>query len=207
MEKLFRFKLTFVLLLLFPSVQGQNLSVVSITEESDSTALINPIYDINGNICAKLIIHTNHINELLFSGMIIGDVHHSDSGEYVLSIPNQTKRIQYRHADYFPGVIDFSAFSIQVIGGKTYTASLKEEKPEEESANKALQYLTFKSNNQLESIIVNGKEWPIMGGKARKMVGPGLLNYTATDKDGRVVSGNVNVNESGMNKTITIVFD
>lgn len=191
------------------SVIAQEIKVVSLMEfPSDSTAVSNPVYDINGNLCAVLKVH-GAISELTFSGMIIGDVVADNSNSYLLHIPSKTKRIKYQHPEFLPGVIDFTEFQLAVESGKVYSAILKANTTES-SSNNATQYLTFKSKFPLKSILVNGEEWSCKEGWgvyvviARKMVSLGYYNYVARAEDGRVWTGTVEVKNAKINKTVTI---
>ena len=191
------------------SVIAQEIKVVSLMEfPSDSTAVSNPVYDINGNLCAVLKVHGS-VSGMLFSGMIVGDVVADNSNGYLLHIPSKTKRIKYQHPEFLPGVIDFTEFQLSVEGGKVYSAILKANTTES-SSNNATQYLTFKSKFPLKSILVNGEEWSCKEGWgvyvaiARKMVSLGYYNYVARAEDGRVWTGTVEVKNAKVNKTVTI---
>lgn len=192
----------------YHSLMAQEIKVVNLMEiPSDSTAILNPVYDINNESCAVLKVYAGSISELTFSGMIVGDVIKNSSNIYLLHIPNKTKRIKYRHPEFLPGVIDFTEFQLSVEGGKVYSATLKEDSVESPSSN-TIQYLTFKSEYPLKSFLVNGEEWTCKKDTniyiARKMVPLGLYNYVAYTEDGRVYTGIVEVKNAKINKTVKI---
>lgn len=185
----------------------QEIKVVRICDITDSVVNVNFATDINGNTCSLLKVSTPSIKNLTFSGMIIGDVVEKKDGCYLLNIPERTKRINYRHTDFLPGVIDFSEYNISVQGGKVYHVLMElKEGINEVKKEGSLQYLIFKCNVPIESLTVNGVQWSVSGRQSKKMVYLGHYNYTIKAQDDRVVKGEVDMKDSGINKVVNIKF-
>ena len=152
-------------------------------------------------------VSTPSIKNLTFSGMIVGDVLEKNDGCYLLNIAEKTKHINYRHADFLPGVIDFSEYNISVQGGKVYHVIMEpEESKNEVKQEGVLQYLIFKYDCPIESLIVNGIQWSVSERQSKKMVYLGHYNYTIKAKDNRVVMGEVDVKDRGINKVVNVKF-
>ena len=211
--------LLFVSLCYFGNMYTQEIAVMDIREEAnDSIAMINPVYDINNNLCSILKVFTDSIKNIQFSGMIIGEPTEKD-GTYILYIPAKTKRIKYLHNDYLSGEIDFQKFNISVGGGKAYYAILKgrileEEMPQSSVVSSpkyrnkmqsmksqgSLQYLIFNSKIPIKKIIVNGTEWL----STKKMVQTGRYSYVIELNNGEKRNGEVNITQAGINKIVKI---
>lgn len=185
-------------------VFSQEIKVLGIKEMPDSVA--NGVFatDINGNDCSLLKISTNSIANLIFTGMIIGDVSELKDGSYVLNIPERTKHINYRHENYLPGVIDFTKYNISVKGRKVYQVVMESEKDETYNSPSTLQYLIFKYDVPVESLVVNGMQWNVSEKQSKKMVNLGHYSYILKTKDGRIINGDVDVKDCGLTKVVNI---
>lgn len=186
---------------------GQEIKVVRICDITDSVSNVKFATDINGNTCSMLKVSTPSIKNLTFSGMIIGNVADLKDGCYLLNIPEKTKHINYRHEDYLPGIIDFSEYNIPVKGRKVYQVIMEPKKSKTEVSKKGtLQYLIFKYDVPVKSLVVNGIKWNVSEKQSKKMVYSGHYEYTIQAKDGRVIKGEVDVKNSGISKVINVSF-
>ena len=205
-----RFKFV-VLLLLFitQSMKGQELKVLDVIEDDiDSTATTKPVYDINDNLCAFLIVLVNVKGEITFKGNVLGKPVKSDD-MYTMYIADGTKRIKFMHEDFLSGEINFRMFGISIKGGKTYLVKMKEDNKFQvtsDSTNWTLQYLTIKANVPLKKIKVDNEEWTISDGKAKKLIKAGKHKYVVESADGMKKTGYVEVKNTGFNTSLNLEF-
>lgn len=186
---------------------AQELKVVRICDITDSVSNVNFAVDINGKTCSIVKVSAGSINDITFSGMIIGDVKQTQDGSYFLNIPERTKHINYRHQDFLPGVIDFWGHGISVNGGKAYHVIMASQKSETVSTQKgSLQYLIFKFDVPIESLVVNGTQWNISNNQSKKLVYAGHYAYVAQAGDKRIIKGEVDVKNNGISKVVNVKF-
>lgn len=77
--------------------------------------------DMNDNLCAAIVVKTEYIPNIHFSGMIVGSPKYVD-GNYIIFMSG-AKRLRYTHENYLPGTIEWSN---AVQSGKVYTVSLQD---------------------------------------------------------------------------------
>ena len=200
--------LLLITLLISTVLSAQEFSITRFTEAiNDSTALSSPRYDFNDDICAALIVEIVSMNDISFTGNIIGDI--SKKGDrYLLYLTNGTKRIKLMHEDYLPMTVDFTQFNISIKGGHTYELLLSANKPQNQDSSygSGAQYLIFKSSVPLTKVIVNGEEWPIVDGKAKKMVPLGKYEYVVEASE-LTSRGEAEVKSTATSKVVNIRFE
>lgn len=202
-------RLYLLLILLVPkAVTAQEFAVTTIQElPQDSTAITSPRYDFNDALCAALIVEIKTVNNISFSGNIIGDIcQHGDI--YTLYLTTGTKRIKLMHEDYLPFTIDFSQFGVSIKGGNTYKVNMSASSPDAQSLTygSGAQYLVIKSASPLTKVEVNEMDWPIKDGKAKKMVPLGRYEYAAYSGN-VVIRGVTEVTSTTSSKVVNVKFE
>ena len=125
---------TFFFLMLFSVfASGQEIKIKSVTMlPSDKSAVLNPYMDANGDTCALIKIKTNHIVGLEFPNK--NQFVHSkcdNDGSYEISVPTITRRLNFKHPNYLPGVIDLGEFGYRRLkSGKSYQVELEAKNPQ-----------------------------------------------------------------------------
>lgn len=90
----------------------------------DQTAALSSRKDINGTVCGLVKVQLKEAGAE-FEGNVMGDVEFTGS-EYLVYLPNGTKRLGIKHPDYLPTTIVFSEYGINRIeSGSTYSLTLK----------------------------------------------------------------------------------
>ena len=174
--------------------------------ERDSTAITSPRYDLNDELCAVLIVELASVENITFTGAIIGKVDRKNES-YLLYLPNGTKRIKLMHEDYLPMTMNFSEYGLRIRGGRTYKALVTASNPPvpENTYGSGAQYLVFKSSVPLTKVEVNGEEWPVEEGKAKKMVPLGKYEYKVS-AGSAVSSGTVEVKSTATSRVVNVKF-
>lgn len=202
-----KYRLLFLALFFASSVFAQEFSISSIVEmERDSTAITSPRYDLNDELCAVLIVELASVENITFTGAIIGKVDRKNES-YLLYLPNGTKRIKLMHEDYLPMTMNFSEYGLRIRGGRTYKALVTASNPPvpENTYGSGAQYLVFKSSVPLTKVEVNGEEWPVEEGKAKKMVPLGKYEYKVS-AGSAVSSGTVEVKSTATSRVVNVKF-
>ena len=92
--------------------------------EQDQTAMTRPRKDINGNACGLVKVVMKEAGAE-FEGNVIGDVQYTGT-EYMVYMPNGTKRLSIKHPDYLPTTIMFADYGTKRIASSTtYNLILK----------------------------------------------------------------------------------
>ena len=192
--------------MLSAAAYAQEFSITGMVElNRDSTAIKFPRYDLNEDLCAVLIVELAAVENASFTGTIVGGIDRKND-TYVLYLPNGTKRITLLHEDYLSMTMDFSQYGLRIVGGHTYKASVSASMPPRENAyGSGAQYLVFKSSVPLTRVEVNGEEWPIEDGKAKKMVPLGEYEYRVSAGDA-VSSGSVEVKSTATSRVVNVKF-
>lgn len=102
--------------------QAQSLIASELKEDIKNELRIDSFaIDANDNLCAAIVVKTEYIPNIHFSGMIIGTPKYAD-GNYVIFMSG-AKRLRYNHENYVPGTIEWPNI---LQPGKVYSVSLKE---------------------------------------------------------------------------------
>lgn len=79
----------------------------------DQTASLNPRKDINGTVCGLVKVALK-VPGAKFEGNVIGDVQFTGS-EYLVYLPNGTKRLGIKHPAYLPTTVVFVDYGTKKI--------------------------------------------------------------------------------------------
>lgn len=195
------------LLSLLPFViQAQELKVTKITMlDADKTAVESPRYDLNNELCAVVKVKVESMDDLSFTGNIVGQATHNQD-TYMLYLATGTRRLRIMHQNYLPLVVEFAEFGISIEGGRCYEISIASNAPKQQGQYGAgAQYLVFKSSSPLSEVVVNGEQWTISEGKAKKMVPLGKYEYQAKSGDLQA-RGTVEVTSTATSKIVNVKF-
>ena len=183
-------------------------------DSSDVSALDNPIYDLNDDICALVILNAQGINDFDVKGSIVKKTSHQNI--HHIYLPNKTKRISIYHQNYIPLTINFNELfnvSSGLKGGRTYyitieaphADNLEHKQPQYTNGSN---YLIFESTIPLTRLVVNGQEWQLQNGKAiQKMVRCGEYTYSASATSHQDVTGAITVTKSIDPIVVSIQFE
>lgn len=143
-----------------PKAAGQTISMIEFKPiPSDLTARTSPRVDLNGEFCALLKIQIQGVDDMQFSGWVIGDVTYKP-GEYFVYVPAGTKKIKFHTASSLPGEIEFP----QVVESQcTYLVLLTSPNDEEEDEDETFPLMgTVKADCKLAGIpiYVSQEEMP-----------------------------------------------
>lgn len=203
-----KYRVLLALLFLSTGLLAQEFTLTGVVElENDRTAISYPRYDLNDELCAAVFVELSSMENISFSGAIVGDVDKRND-TYLLYLPDGAKRFKLMHEDYLPMTVDFSQHNLKIKGGHTYRVLISVSKPvtQDNTYGTGAQYLVFKSSVPLTRVEVNGENWPVEEGKAKKMVPLGKYAYKAYA--GEVVSsGTVEVKSTAMSRVVNVKFE
>ena len=95
--------------------------------EKDQTAVTSPRKDINGTACGLVKVALKEAGAE-FEGSVMGDVQFTGK-EYLVYLPNGTKRLGIKHPDYLPTTIVFADYGTKkVASSTTYELKVKTNK-------------------------------------------------------------------------------
>ena len=106
---------------------GQSLKIKEVSlQPSDKTAFLSPCLDSNGDTCALIKIKVPNVEGLEFSNKAQYVKSTYSNGVYMVYVPTICRRLDYRHADYLPGQIDFGEHGYRRLrAGKTYLVQME----------------------------------------------------------------------------------
>lgn len=149
------FALLAAMVLLPDAICAQELKVVSFEESTtDLKARTEPRVDLNNDPCALLRVEIPTLENLKFSGGlgVVGSVEHNP-GEYLVYLPNGTKKIVINHPDFLPCTVSFQEYGIRSLSGKT-TYKLVLGLPKNTGFTTIVR---FRTNVQVASLEINGQ--------------------------------------------------
>ena len=124
--------------------------------EKDQTAALSPRKDINGTVCGMVKVLLNEPGAE-FEGNVMGDVQFTGS-EYLVYLPNGTKRLGIKHPDYLPTTIVFADYGTKKIASSTtYELKVKtnKKKAKIDNSKKGLAVFNIKPSNAM--LLIDGE--------------------------------------------------
>lgn len=196
--------ISFLAYIIMPCIiKAQTIFVDSIQLLSEDVCLnYTPRYDLNDNECALIIVSIEQ-QGVQFRGNIVGDVEIKNN-KYYIHVPNMTKRINFQHADFLPGIIDFSEKNMKIIGGKVYAVKLSAEATETVFPIVKKQYLIFLLQQPKSSLIVNGEKWEVTNGVAKRKVPLGEYTYMVSLDGYKEKVGTITMNNEMKKEVIKV---
>ena len=106
---------------------AQSLMVNKVTmQPNDKTAFLSPYLDSNGDTCALIKIKVPDVEGIEFPDKNQYVKSTYADGVYQIYMPTISRRLDYRHADYLPGQIDFGEYGYRRLkAGKTYLVQME----------------------------------------------------------------------------------
>ena len=169
--------------------------------EKDQTAVTNPRKDINGNTCGLVKVALKEAGAE-FEGNVMGDVQFTGS-EYLVYLPNGTKRLGIKHPDYLPTTIVFADYRIKwVTSGTTYQLNVKtnKKKAKVDDGKKGMAVFNIKPSNAM--LLIDGQIADGSGGAYTLSLPYGTHYYTVKLKDFSLNNQVVHVDKNA--KTVNV---
>lgn len=189
-------------ILLEQSIFCQEISVSACSSDpKDSSAIYNPRFDLNDELCALIIIHQHNVDGVQLKGAIVDSI--TKGSELFIYVPTRTKRVSVFHNDYIPLTLELNNLfgnSNGVVGGKTYNiylSGLNRQSAAPKERSKESNYVCFESNVPMTKIVLDEQVWSVNGKtKVSRMVSCGEYQYTASASGYPDVTGTVVVKKS-----------
>ena len=202
--------LTLTLLLFFQTMHCQEVTVTaSFHNPNDSSAIFNPKFDLNNEICALIVLHPHNLIGLQIKGAVV-ETQTVESEIYVY-VPNRTKRLTVYHNDYIPMTLelnDLFGLANGVVGGNAYNIYLSGQNNAPKERSKESNYLCFEANVPIASITIDGQVWSVNGKtKISRLVRCGEYNYIASAYGYPDVEGTVVVRKAIEPISVSLVFE
>lgn len=199
-----QFFLSFFFLVLFSvCASAQEIRVKSVTMlPSDKSAVLNPYMDANGDTCALIKIKTNQIVGLEFPNKNQYINFKSDNmGSYEISVPTISRRLNFKHSNFLPGVIDLGEFGYRRLkSGKSYLVELEGKNPQKLGST-----VIFKIEPSYAQFIFNDEK---QSGKDlyEFKVEPGNYSYSVYANNYKSRNGVINI-VKGETQQTTIILE
>ena len=169
--------------------------------EKDLTAALNPRKDINGVTCGLVKVLLKEPGAE-FEGSVMGDVQFTGK-EYLVYLPNGTKRLGIKHPDYLPTTIVFADYGTKkVASGTTYELKVKtnKKKAKIDNSKKGMAVFNIKPSNAM--LLIDGEIADGSGGAYTLSLTYGTHYYTVKLKDFSITNQTVKIDKNA--KTIDV---
>ena len=169
----------------------------------DQTAVLSPRKDINGVTCGLVKVQLKEPGAE-FEGNVMGDVQFTGS-EYLVYLPNGTKRLGIKHPDYLPTTIVFADYGIKRIASSTtYELKLKtnKKKAKIDNSKKGMAVFNIKPSNSM--LLVDGQIADGSGGAYTLSLPYGTHYYTVKLKDFSINNQSVHIDKDAKNFNVDL---
>lgn len=169
--------------------------------EKDQTAVTSPRKDINGNACGLVKVALKEPGAE-FEGNVMGDVQFTGK-EYLVYLPNGTKRLGIKHPDYLPTTIVFADYGTKrVASSTTYELKVKanKKKAKVDDSKKGMAVFNIKPSNAM--LLIDGQIADGTGGAYTLSLPYGMHYYTVKLKDFSINNQMVKIDKNA--KTINV---
>ena len=169
--------------------------------EKDQTASLSPRKDINGVTCGLVKVLLKEPGAE-FEGSVMGDVQFTGK-EYLVYLPNGTKRLGIKHPDYLPTTIVFADYGTKkVVSGITYELKVKTNKKQAkvDNSKKGMAVFNIKPSNAM--LLIDGQIADGSGGAYTLSLPYGTHYYTVKLKDFSITNQAVKIDKNA--KTIDL---
>jgi hypothetical protein len=169
--------------------------------EKDQTAVTSARKDINGNTCGLVKVALKEAGAE-FEGNVMGDVQFTGS-EYLVYLPNGTKRLGIKHPDFLPTTIVFADYGTKrVSSGTTYQLNVKtnKKKAKVDNSKKGMAVFNIKPSNAM--LMIDGQIADGSGGAYTLSLPYGTHYYTVKLKDFSLNNQAVHVDKNA--KTVNV---
>lgn len=188
--------LIYLLLLLFTFNMNSEDVVYSVewVHHPDSSIRLPNKYDLNNDVAAQLEILADGISYSEVEGNVLGGIVNLNN-RHVLYVCDGTRHIRLYSDGNIPLDIDFTKFDDTkggVKGEEFYLLRISQKRPKQ-PVGLGSRILTFKSDEPLDSIIVDGNSWQLNESVAQKLVPFGDYSYKAYSHGYPLLNGTVTV--------------
>ena len=169
----------------------------------DQTAALSPRKDINGTVCGLVKVQLKEPGAE-FEGSVMGDVQFTGS-EYLVYLPNGTKRLGIKHPDYLPTTIVFADYGTKkIVSSTTYELKLKTNKKQAkvDNSKKGMAVFNIKPSNAM--LLIDGQIADGSGGAYTLSLPYGTHYYTVKLKDFSINNQSVQIDKNAKNINVDL---
>lgn len=171
--------------------------------EKDQTAALSPRKDINGVTCGLVKVALKE-SGAEFEGNVMGDVQFTGK-EYLVYLPNGTKRLGIKHPDYLPTTIVFADYGTKkVASATTYELKVKANKKQAkvDNSKKGMAVFNIKPSNAM--LLIDGQIADGSGGAYTLSLPYGTHYYTVKLKDFSITNQQVKIDKNAKNINVDL---
>ncbi len=171
--------------------------------EKDQTAALSPRKDINGVTCGLVKVLLKEPGAE-FEGNVMGDVQFTGN-EYLVYLPNGTKRLGIKHPDYLPTTIVFADYGTKRIASSTtYELKVKTNKKQAkvDNSKKGMAVFNIKPSNTM--LLIDGQIADGSGGAYTLSLPYGTHYYTVKLKDFSINNQSVQIDKNAKNINVDL---
>ena len=169
----------------------------------DQTAALSPRKDINGIVCGLVKVALEEPGAE-FEGSVMGDVQFTGN-EYLVYLPNGTKRLGIKHPDYLPTTIVFADYGTKkVASATTYELKVKtnKKKAKVDASKKGIAVFNIKPSNAM--LLIDGQIADGSGGAYALSLPYGTHYYTVKLKDFSINNQSVQIDKNAKNINVDL---
>ena len=185
-------------------MSAQDIEVKKFTLlEKDNSAVTCPRKDINGNTCGLVKVALKEAGAE-FEGSVMGDVEFTGN-EYLVYMPNGSKRLGIKHPDYLPTTIVFSDYGTKRIASSTtYELRVKTNKKQGkvDNSKKGMAVFNIKPSNAM--LLIDGQIADGSSGAYTLSLPYGTHYYTVKLKDFSINNQAVKVDKTPKNINVDL---
>lgn len=171
--------------------------------EKDQTAALSPRKDINGVTCGLVKVFLKEPGAE-FEGSVMGDVQFTGK-EYLVYLPNGTKRLGIKHPDYLPTTIVFADYGTKkVASATTYELKVKTNKKQAkvDKSKKGMAVFNIKPSNAM--LLIDGQVADGSGGAYTLSLPYGTHYYTVKLNDFSINNQIVQIDKNAKNINVDL---
>jgi hypothetical protein len=171
--------------------------------EKDQTAVTSPRKDINGTACGLVKVALKEAGAE-FEGSVMGDVQFTGK-EYLVYLPNGTKRLGIKHPDYLPTTIVFADYGTKkVASATTYELKVKtnKKKAKIDNSKKGMAVFNIKPSNAM--LLIDGQIADGSGGAYTLSLPYGTHYYSVKLKDFSINNQMVKIDKNAKNINVDL---
>lgn len=164
----------------------------------DQTATLSPRKDINGTECGLVKVALKEPGAE-FEGNVMGDVQFTGK-EYLVYLPDGTKRLGIKHQDYLPTTVVFADYGTKKVASKTtYQLKVKanKKKAKVDKSKKGIALFNIKPSNAM--LLIDGQIADGSGGAYTLSLPYGTHFYTVKLRDFSINNQPVNIDKNAKN--------
>lgn len=169
----------------------------------DQTAALSPRKDINGTVCGLVKVALKEPGAE-FEGNVMGDVQFTGN-EYLVYLPNGTKRLGIKHPDYLPTTIVFADYGTKRIASSTtYELKVKTNKKQAkvDNSKKGMAVFNIKPSNAM--LLIDGQIADGSGGSYTLSLPYGTHYYTVKLKDFSINNQSMQIDKNAKNINVDL---